>query len=267
MLSLVKARVAIPLVLASGLLGAVALVSGAFAAHPHPANGGADKLTFPMAVAMRACGPGGTAPNSNHGPPLGAPSCTPANQARQTSPNITTGKSPAGPYKGRSTFVIDVTCTNGQVPPCPAPGDQEDVKLTATATDIRCKAGANAGVCGNENGAPAGKVGDDYTGQVQGDATIRITDAFNGSPGFTTHGTVVNLPFPVTGNCANTANNTIGATCSTNTSADTVVPNVVKERKQANVEIETIHVNDGGPDGNVTTAPNSLFARQGIYIP
>jgi hypothetical protein len=252
-------RKAILFVSFASLLALVASQT-AFATHPHPANNGADKLTFPMAVAMKACG----TPNSTHGPPLGAPSCTGA-ASGATSPNIVTGT--ATLFKGTSSFVIDVTCTNAQTPPCPAPGDQEDVKLTATATDIRCKAGANANVCGNENGAPAGKVGDDYTGQVQGDATIRITDAFNGGPGFTTHGTVVDLPFPVTGNCANTVGNTIGGTCSTNTSADTVVPNVVKEGKKANVEIETIHVNDGGADGVVSTAPNSLFARQGIYIP
>jgi hypothetical protein len=260
---LVKTKVALPLALASGLVAVLAIASVTFAAHPHPANNGADKLTFAVVPAMKPC----TTPNSAHGEPLGAPSCTPANQARQTSPNITTGKSPAGPYKGRSTFVIDVSCTNGQVPPCPAPGDQEDVKLIANATDIRCKAAVQAARCGNENGAPAGKVGDDYTGQVQGDATIRITDAYNGAPGFTAHGTVVDLPFPVTGRCFNTADATIGARCGVTTSADAVVPNVVKERKQANVEIGQIHVNDGGADGVVNTAPNSLFAVQGIYIP
>jgi hypothetical protein len=235
----------------------------AFAAHPHPANNGADKLTFTVVPAQKVC----ATPNSAHGEPLGAPSCTPANEARQTSAHLTTGKAPAGPYKGTSTFVIDVTCTNAQVPPCPAPGDQEDVKLTASATDIRCKAAVQAARCGNENGAPAGPVGDDYTGQVQGDATIRITDAYNGAPGFTQHGTVVDLPFPVTGTCANTADATIGATCGVNTSADQVVPNVVKEGKKANVEIGQIHVNDGGPDGLVGSAPNQLFAVQGIYIP
>lgn len=252
------------LLVSLGSLAALVVSQTAFATHPHPANNGADKLTFPMAVAMKPC----ATPNSTHGPPLGAPSCTPANEARAQSPNITTGKAPAGPYKGTSSFVIDVTCTNAQTPPCPAPGDQEDVKLTATATDIRCKAGmADATKCGNENGAPAGKVGDDYIGQVQGDATIRITDTLNGGPGFTTHGTVVDLPFPVTGQCSNTADATIGGTCSTNTSADQVVPNVVKENKQANIEIGQVHVNDGGPDGVVSSANNSLFAVQGIFIP
>jgi hypothetical protein len=254
-----------------GALLALVASQTAFAAHPHNANPNTqagDAITFTMVPAFKAC----TAPNTTHGAPLGAPSCTPANESRQTSPNITTGKSPAGPYKGRSSFKIDPICNppaQAQLPPCSGTaGDQEDVKLTGTATDIRCKAGiADATKCGNENGAPAGKVGDDYVGNVQADATIQITDAFNGPPGFTQHGTVVPLPFPVNANCVNTADATIGATCSASTSADTTVPNVVKEGKQANVEIGQLHTNDGGPDGQVSTANNSVFAVQGIYIP
>lgn len=251
------------LLVSLGSLAALVVSQIAFAAHPHPANNGADKLTFPVVPAFQAA-----CTNSQHGPPLGAPSCVPANESRQTSPNLTTGKSPAGPYKGTSSFVIDVTCTNGQVPPCPAPGDQEDVKLTASSTDVRCKAGVIAARCGNENGAPVGPVGDDYTGEVEGNATIRITDAFNGPPSFTQHGTVVDLPFPVKGTCTNTTDATIGARCGVNTSADQVVPNVVKENKKANVEIGQIQVFDGGQDGDVDTHPdNRLFAVQGIYIP
>jgi hypothetical protein len=82
---------------------------------------------------------------------------------------------------------------------------------------------------------------------------------------------VVDLPFPVTGTCAATAADaSIGSRCSTNTTADAVVPGaggVVKEGKKANVEIGQIIVNDGGADGLASTAPNTVFARQGIYIP
>jgi hypothetical protein len=108
---------------------------------------------------------------------------------------------------------------------------------------------------------------------VQGDATIRITDAYNGPPGFTAHGTVVDLPFPVKARCIGTpGTTTIGGRCSVNTSADAVVPAVVKEGKKAVVEIGQIHINDGGSDGDVDTPgppnrPNELFAVQGIYIP
>lgn len=39
------------------------------------------------------------------------------------------------------------------------------------------------------------------------------------------------------------------------------------EGKKANVEISQIRVNDGGTDGLASTSPNTVFAREGIYIP
>jgi len=262
-------RKAILLVALASLLGVVASQT-AFAAHPVPANGGAKKLTFTMVPAFKACG----APNNTHGAPLGAPSCTPATPASQISRNLTIGT------KATSSFLIEVFCTNAQAPPCPAAGDQEDVKLQATATDIRCRVGTAAGVCPNENGAPAGVQGNDYTGETQADATIQITDAYNGAPGFTTHGTVVALPFPVpavgpgTGvQCVGTAGDaTIGSTCTTITTAEAQVPDVVKDGKKAIVEIGQIQVRDGGSDGDIDTPgpparPNEPFTKQGIYIP
>ena len=55
----------------------------------------------------------------------------------------------------------------------PGPPDDSDVKLTANSTDIRCKAGMAA--CGSANAAD----GADYTGELEGNAQIRITDHFN----------------------------------------------------------------------------------------
>jgi hypothetical protein len=246
-------------------LAGLVLSQTAFATHTHPANLGAKKLTFSVVPAFKAC----TAPNSTHGTPLGGASCTPP---VAVSTNLTTGEVATNQFKGTSSFLIEVFCsgTTVQNPPCSAvAGDQEDVKLVASATDVRCKSGiSDATKCSSENGTPAGKVDNDYTGQVQGTAQIRITDAYNGAPGFTTHATVIDLPFPVTGTCAATTGDaTLGSNCSVNTTADAVVGGVVKEGKKANVEIGQIQVNDGGADGVVATAPNLLFAVQGIYIP
>jgi hypothetical protein len=244
-------------------LAALVLSQTAFATHTHPANLGAKKLTFTVVPAFKQC----ATPNTTHGTPLGAPSCSPP---VAVSTNLTTGELSTNQFKGTSSFLIEVVCLPSGTPPCAGTaGDQEDVKLVASATDVRCRAGiSDATKCSSENGAPAGKVDNDYTGQVQGTAQIRITDTFNGGPGFTTHATVTDLPFPVTGTCAATTGDaTLGSTCSVNTTADAVVPNVVKEQKKAVVEIGQIHVNDGGSDGVVATAPNLLFAVQGIYIP
>jgi hypothetical protein len=226
----------------------------ASATHPTPANNGAKNVTVAIVPAFKAC----TSPNTTHGSPLGARSCTPP---RQTSPNLTIGS------KSRGTIAVEVFCTNGQEPPCPAPGDQEDIKVTASLTDVRCKAGTSPCPRVNSSG------GRDYAGELQGDATIRITDAYNGSPNFTTHATLVDLPFPLKYFCANTADTTIGGFCHiSDTSVEAMIPDVVKEGRKMVVEITQLHIDDGGSDGDVETAgpparPNSLFAVQGIYAP
>jgi len=250
-------------------LAAFPFAQSAFATHVHPANGGALKLTFTVVPAFKACTTGTT---GTHGSPLAAPSCqTTASSAE--SATLTTGA--GGAFKSTSAFLIQVFCTNAQVPPCSAAGDQEDVKLEASATDVRCK----ASIAGNPTLCPTANTagGRDYAGQVQGNATIRITDHFNTagaaacSSTTSCSATVVDLPFPVTGTCAGTAGDaTIGSRCSVTTTADAVVPGsggVVKEQKKANVEIGQILVNDGGTDGLASTAPNTVYARQGIYIP
>ena len=55
----------------------------------------------------------------------------------------------------------------------PGPPDDSDVFITSSITDVRCKAGTTA--CGSANAAD----GADYTGGLQGNATIRITDHYN----------------------------------------------------------------------------------------
>jgi len=270
---------------------AFAATQTATASHPHPANTGAKTLTFPVVPAFKGRPPTAPCPAgqaaSTHGAPLGAPSCTPP---IQTSRNVTTGAigAEAAPaFEGTSTFKINVVCdtTAAAVPPYsttppPCAGAViQDVALESHATDVRCKAGVAAAACGNENGTPVGPTDDDYIGELQADAQIRITDAYNGAPGFTAHGTVVDLPFPVPAHgsgpntmCKNTTSATIGGKCDVVTSANAQVPSVVKESKQAVVEIGQIQVRDGGSDGDIdtpgpTARPNELFAVQGIYIP
>jgi hypothetical protein len=79
--------------------------------------------------------------------------------------------------------------------------------------------------------------------------------------------TVVDIPFPVNGSCANTTGTTIGGLCTVNTTANTVVPGSVKDNQRGVVEIGQLQVSDGGADGAVATADNTLFAVQGIFIP
>jgi hypothetical protein len=145
----------------------------------------------------------------------------------------------------------------------PGPPEDSDVAITASITDVRCKAGTTA--CGSANAAD----GADYTGEVQGNATIRISDHFNAiaAGGGTDPATVVDIPFPVPATCAATASTAVGGTCTAATSANAVVPGAVKDGKRAIVEVGQITITDGGPDGVNGTAPNTLFQVQGIFIP
>jgi hypothetical protein len=58
-----------------------------------------------------------------------------------------------------------------------------------------------------------------------------------------------------------------GATCTLTTTADTLVPGTVTERARSVWQLGQIVVYDGGPDGDAATDPNTVFARQGIFIP
>src|SRR2546429_243075 len=111
-----------------------------------------------------------------------------------------------------------------------------------------------------------GTDGPDYSGQIQGNATIRISDHYNG-PGLNEAATVIDIPFPVTGTCANTVSTTVGGTCTVATTANAVVAGSVKDTQRAVVEVGQLQVNDGGASGVAGAADASLFEVQGIFIP
>ena len=222
------------------------LVTAQLSSATHVRPKGATPIRASMVPAFKAC----AAPNRTHGAPLAFPSCNPPVQAS----NFLTIGSPdangAG-ANGTAFVLLKVKATS-----------PEDVLITSTGTDIRCQPATAATVC---NSANAGD-GPDYSGQVQGNATIRISDHYNG-PSLTEAATVTDIPFPVNGTCANTTSTSIGGTCSVNTSANAVVVGSVKDTQRGVVEISQLQIFDGGADGNVTTADNTLFAVQGIFIP
>jgi hypothetical protein len=234
------------LLLVAGAIGitAVSLVQTAGASHVRPK--GATPLRVPMVPAFKAC----TAPNRTHGAPLAFPSCNPPVQAS----NFLTIGSPDANGAGANAVgfvLVKVKVTS-----------PEDVLITASGTDVRCLPATAATVCNSANAAD----GPDYSGQVQGNSTIRISDHYNGA-GLNEAATVVDIPFPVNGQCANTALTSIGGTCSVNTTANAVVVGAVKDNQRGVVEISQVPINDGGADGQIATADNTLFSVQGIFIP
>jgi hypothetical protein len=138
----------------------------------------------------------------------------------------------------------------GESPVDPNNGDQADLLIAASMTDVRSKADLS-----------------DYDGELEGLLTLRITDRLNGTP-TDQPGTVtdLSLPFPMT--CATTPDDqATGSSCNTSTSADTLIPGAAREGKRAVWGLGQIEVFDGGPDGLAATEDNSLFAVQGIYAP
>jgi hypothetical protein len=132
------------------------------------------------------------------------------------------------------------------------PADEADVNLGFSLTDVR---GA-----GDES---------DYAGELQAFTTVRVTDRDSDqSPGGGDDpATVSDFPFPATVPCSPTSDPGVGATCELDTSFDALVPGAVKEGDRSVWQVDAIQVFDGGADGLVSTSPNSLFARQGIFVP
>ena len=245
-----RKRFTVSLALAMGAVTLLIVSSVANATHPRPK--GASPLYASLVPAYNACG----TPNRTHGPPLAFPSCNPPVQA---STAVTIGSPDANGAGANSVGFVKLNVKPGVV----GPPDTSDVLITASISDVRCKAGTTA--CGNANAAD----GADYTGELQGNATIRISDHWNAvAPGGGPDAaTVIDIPFPVGATCANTASTAEGGLCTANTSANTVVPGSVKTGKRAIVEVGQITITDGGADGLNGTTPNTLFGVQGIFIP
>jgi hypothetical protein len=198
---------------------------------------GATPVRVSLVPAFDEC----TSPNREHGSPLDHPSCAPPAQA---SSELTVGSEANG-----NTVRSIGSARLGVVPGDPdTPVDEADVRIRVSITDVRKRSDLS-----------------DYTGELQLRPVLRITDRYNG-PSESEPATTQDSPFPVTVPCAATAG-AGGATCSVNTTADAVVPGAVPEGKRSVWALDSIAVTDGGPDGLAATEPNTLFARQGVFVP
>ena len=280
-----RKRLGIPLAGALLALGTMVIVSNAMATHPRPQS--ATPFRIPLVTYMKQCTAAtGDPAGLTHGGTLSFPSCqvgSPGTIGGPASNNISVGspgsQAPA-PAQGGGYVLLCTSTGCGTPPTLPAGGG--DVQIESVGTDVRCVPG------GATSCSPAGSNGaqttTDYIGQVRGTSIIRITDHNNGAPGYTTSGTVSDLPFTVDGACAanpgtGSAGAPIGGTCSVHTTSNTVVPGAGVPGKLGIVQVGVgdgtpgsggIVVTDGGPDGNVantTDGPNKNFASQGILIP
>ena len=216
----------------------------------YPRPKGATPLYASLVPAYTQC----TAPNRVHGPPdfpgNGASPDGSCNPPLRTSSRLTVGSPDANGAVANSSGFVRL-----QTQPTPA-----DMLIDVNITDVRCDTGVSA--CGTANSL----AGPDYTGQVQATYTLRITDKFSGTGGGTA-ATVIDTTYPVTVACAQTAANTIGGTCLLSTSANALVPNTIRAGFRTIWQAGQVQVFDGGSDGLVSTAGNSLFENQGVFVP
>lgn len=59
----------------------------------------------------------------------------------------------------------------------------------------------------------------------------------------------------------------VGAGCGASTTANAVMPGLVRTGDRAVWQAGQAQVFDGGPDGVAATGGNALFAAQGIFVP
>jgi hypothetical protein len=243
--------------LVAGSALALVLATQALAAHPRPGSG--TPYRIPLVQAFAACPPGGagTVHVSGWPPPPGAPppfnaSCPgPAPQSGL----LTTGTGGVGAGFLRLTPVC-MPPSAGPLPCLDVGGDQEDVTVAGTMTDVRC-AGAAPGC----PGAMA-----DYVGPTFARFPIRITDHAQGpAPGpnppcpFPTEGvppcitgTVVDLLFDVlTPPCVpvGAPGGPPGSTCTWATSLDAMAPVVFEFQRMNFRTTDEVVVMEPGPDG------------------
>jgi hypothetical protein len=216
----------------------------ATATHPHPV--GATPVYVSLVPAYKQC----TVPNSTHGAPLSFPSCRPP-VPRSNFLTVGTGDSNATPANSIGSIVYKVQA-----------GPLADVSATMTITDVRCTPATSAGVCSGGNAQD----GPDYSGNLQATVLSRFTDHYNG-PSLTEAATMVDIPFPVNAPCVNTSSTSIGGLCTVTTSFNTIVPGAIKDGQREVWELGQVQVEDGGPDGNVSTVDNTLFEVGGIFVP
>jgi Tol biopolymer transport system component len=216
----------------------------------YPRPKGATPLRVSLVPTFQPCASG----NRVHGAPLAFDSCNPP---VQVSPNLTVGSTDSNGAAANFIGFLRLSVHAG----VPGPPDDSDVDINASLSDIRCNA---SGVrCG---GGPLS----DYTGELVANLQLRITDNFNGSSsaGGTDVATVSDTALPVTIPCNPTSSTTTGSICAVTTTANTIVPGMIKDTKRMTVRLGQVEVDDGGADGTAaTTVDNSPFAVQGVFVP
>jgi hypothetical protein len=201
------------------------------------------KSASPTAVKLVPAYEECTAANGTHGAPLAVPSCSPA---RQTSQHLTVGTTDANGRPPQSVGKLELK-TVGESPIDPGNGDQADVEIAASITDVRNASDLS-----------------DYTGELRAVLGLRVTDRLNGGA-LDQPATVSDTTLAFNVPCSAT-DGPEGGACNLTTTADAVTgANLAAEGKRAVWELSQVRIFDGGADGDGDTGDNTLFATQGLF--
>jgi uncharacterized protein len=180
-----------------------------------------------------------------HSAPLAVPSCS---NPTPTSDYLTVGTPDSNGNSARSVGKLSLKVV-GESPINPNNGDQGDVQLNLSITDVRKQSDLS-----------------DYTGELRALLGLRITDRYNGDA-LAYPATADDTPFGFTVGCSATTGPE-GGTCNVATTADAVMSDVIREGKRTIWDISQVQVFDGGADGDAdTTGDNTLFEVQGLFAP
>jgi hypothetical protein len=216
---------------------------------PYPRTASATPTRVPLVPAFTEC----TAPNSQHVSPLALPSCSPVVEESQVLTTSTVGR---GSGFARLQAIIGNLST---------PGDEADIRIFSNLSDVKCA---------QSSAACPGGAGSDFSGNILLRTAIRITDSANGFGAVPATVTDATLDAPAA--CTATANSASGSNCAVDTTADTLIPNYVKENKKTVVRALAITVRDPGPNGSGFGAgcpptcgdgDETTYMREGVVTP
>jgi plastocyanin len=221
---------------AHGSAGGVGMSGTVTVKPPYQAPQSASPLNVSLVPVFKPCGSGG---NGSHSPPLAVGSC---------GPPVTLAVAHVG-SQGTGSAQLSVTPGNPNTA-----ADEADVALTASSTDVR----------------DGSATGPDYGPNPRGpDMTLvtrfRITDLSNGTSQ-TDPATAAEIDFSVPVDCATTTGSG-GSNCTASTTADAVMPGVIKEGRSMVIQVFRVRLNDSGPDNTRNNADDTLFEQQGIFEP
>jgi hypothetical protein len=241
-----------PFWIAAGLALLAVLAATDYASATHVRPKGATPWRVPLVPAYKAC----TSTNSVR-EVTGPGTCVPPTFA---SNYLTVGTADANgaPTKSIASGTFTVKATS-----------PEDVMIDYDITDVRCLPGTTG--CGSANSAD----GPDYTGSLGAYATNRVTDhrSTGGVAGTTqeTGGYLGWAPngLPVTIPCQETADVTVGSTCTISTSINALRSSAISDGSRMIIQkTSSLQVTDGGADNDPgTLSDNTLFMEEGIFVP